>query len=671
MSYESLERELARRQSQRQSRRSKGDKKAKRKYSPYRRGGRKGSKARTQLAEGEDKLGKALAAARERAAKYAKPRLNITKLPDREQLSLKDFEERSAEIFRAKKGGKEKAKAAESFNAEYPLTVERYDVVIYRNEVDEYKFANKVGGGRTTNLRRSRLVARDERELLDIINELIQSEIEDVPTYEASNFEFYHKDYSEEWNKSIISTDVLAIWDGEEGVYFYPTEDEIEQWRNGNQEIYTLNFVFDLAAETFNAESFDETIVVEGYKPKRVEAWLSAGNVAIFYVGDRTELRYTHPMSRYQERTLLPSPLQTGQSGQSIINPTGITLADVDELMQVSTGEPWNGKYVLYTDEGNFLFYEPKNFMAETKKPRKRRGITRFGKQPSLSLKNIRKYNRQPSLQAESEEFRAEPAMYVKCFECEKPGYSDEMSKIAFGYLCARCARPEIDWDAYSAESGLNDTHRGILIYLSQFNPELVHRKYGIPTGMTQREIGKAVGTVRTNATRHLQDLIGLGLVVQIMRRPDGASRIAKVYLPTYEGQKIAQSFRAEDLNGNGVIDTWETHAHENTLTGLAHEESYSGETFRANLRKTNLKPNQIREKAQEAFEGVAGWMWLSELTGKINSTLSTRQRIAPGVVSRAIGTSKGGHHGFYVTLDKRIFYYGDKDRGEFIKGVI
>ena len=95
MSYESLERELARRQSKRQSRRSKGDKKSKRKYSPYRRGGRKGSKARTRLAEGEDKLGKALAAARERAAKYAKPRLNITKLPDRDQRSLKDFDAES------------------------------------------------------------------------------------------------------------------------------------------------------------------------------------------------------------------------------------------------------------------------------------------------------------------------------------------------------------------------------------------------------------------------------------------------------------------------------------------------------------------------------------------------------------------------------------------------
>ena len=151
----------------------------------------------------------------------------------------------SKESKRTKKGGKEKAKAAESFNVEYPLTVEGYDVVIYHNEVDEDKFSNKVGDFRL-NLRRRRLVARDERELLDTINELIQSEIGDVPTYEASNFEFYHKDYFEELNESIIITDVLAIWDSEEGIYFYPTEDEIEQWRNGNQEIYTFNFVFEL-----------------------------------------------------------------------------------------------------------------------------------------------------------------------------------------------------------------------------------------------------------------------------------------------------------------------------------------------------------------------------------------------------------------------------------------
>ena len=189
MSYESLERELARRQSKRQSRRSKGDKKSKRKYSPYRRGGRKGSKTRTRLAEGEDKLGKALAAARERAAKYAKPRLNITKLPDREQLSLRDFD-----------------------------------------------------------------------------------------------------------------------------------------------------------AETFNAESKDEAIVVEGYKPKRVETYM--GTVVLFYVGEMAERRYGPMSVTYSERTLLLPPIPN-----SIVNPTGITVEDVDEIMQHYTGAPWTGEYVLFSED--------------------------------------------------------------------------------------------------------------------------------------------------------------------------------------------------------------------------------------------------------------------------------------------------------------------------------
>ena len=618
MSYESLERELARRQSKRQSRRSKGDKKSKRKYSPYRRGGRKGSKTRTRLAEGEDKLGKALAAARERAAKYAKPRLNITKLPDREQLSLKDFD---AETF--------------GVHGDYPVKVFSYSVDVHkddyergevgdsvhywRKEEDDFDFDTK---------------AQNEEELLKILNEMIRVEVgRRVPTHKKADFGF---------DMDNAYTDVHATYEEGQGMgfYDYPNEHEREAWKRGKQELFSLGFTFEIEsvdesyAETFNAETFkaeDEAIVVEGYKPKRVETYM--GTVALFYVGEMAERRYGPMSVTYQERTLLLPPIPN-----SIVNPTGITVEDVDEIMQHYTGAPWTGEYVLFSEDTGHLVDS---------------GRTRL-------YANF-----------ESEEFRAEPAMYVKCFECEKPGYSDEMSKIAFGYLCARCARPEINWDTYSAESGLNNTHRDILTYLSPFNPELVHRKYGIPAGLTQRDIGKAIGTVRTWATRHLQDLIELGLVVQIMRRPDGASRISKVYLPTYEGRKIAESFRAEDLNGNGVIDTWETHAHENTLTGLAHEETHSSETFRANLRKTNLKPSQIREKAQEAFEGVTGWMWLSELTGKINSTLSASQRIAPGVISRAIGTSKGGHHGFYVTRDKRIFYYGDKDRGEFIKGVI
>tara|TARA_R110001592_G_scaffold11793_2_gene57702 strand:+ start:16589 stop:18418 length:1830 start_codon:yes stop_codon:yes gene_type:complete len=609
MSYESLERELARRQSLTIE--------ELREKARLRRGGRKGSKTRTRLAEGEDKLGKALAAARERAAKYAKPRLNITKLPDREQLSLKDFD---AETF--------------GVHGDYPVKVFSYSVDVHKDDYEQGEVGDSVHYWRKEEDDFDfDTKAQNEEELLKILNEMIRVEVgRRVPTHKKADFGF---------DMDNAYTDVHATYEEGQGMgfYDYPNEHEREAWKRGKQELFSLGFTFEIEpvdesyAETFDAETFkaeDEVIVVEGYRPKRVE---SMGNVALFYIGPEAERHYTHPLSPYQGRMVLPN----GTPG-TIINPAGITIQDVDEVMQHRTGAPWSGEYVLWVLEDG-------------------------GRWADSSQSRMYTFD--------SEEFRAEPAMYVKCFECEKPGYSDEMSKIAFGHLCARCARPEINWGTYSAESGLNNTHRDILTYLSPFNPELVHRKYGIPAGLTQREIGNAIGTVRTNATKHLQDLIELGLVTQIMRRPDGERRKVKVYLPTYEGRKIAESFRAEDLNGNGVIDAWETHAHENTLTGLAHEETHFSETFRANLRKTNLKPSQIREKAQEAFEGVTGWMWLSELTGKINSTLGARQRIAPGVVSRAIGSSTGGRDGFYITLNKRIFYYGDKDRGEFIKGVI
>ena len=524
MSYESLERELARRQSRRQSRRSKGDKKAKRNFNPYRRKGRKGNRTRTKLAEGEDKLGKALAAARERAKKFSKSRLNITKLPPRSQKTLQDYE------------------------AEQTLSWSHK-----RNKECSY-----CGHGKN------------------------------------------HK-------AALLSDDGKLF-----GCYkcnSYPNEEEM---------------VADYEAEGSDA------IIVEGYKPKRVETY--TGTVALFYIGKEAERHYNHPRSLYQERTLLLPPIPN-----SIVNPTGITVEDVDEIMQHYTGAPWTGEYVLWSEDTGQL----------------------------VESGRTRRYT------FDSEEFRADPAVFIKCFECEKPGYSDEMTKIAFGYLCARCARPEIDWASYGAEyESLNHTHRDILTYLSQFNPELVHRKYGIPAGMTQREIGKAVGTVRTNATKHLEDLQDLGLVTQIMRRPDGASRIAKVYLPTYEGQKIAQSFRAEDLNGNGVIDAWETQAHENTLTGLAHEETHSSETFRARG-KSHLRPSEVREKAKEIMKNVNGWIWPQDLTSRINATLPRRKNVTQRFVSQTLGKSVGGKDGFYITHDGRIFYYGDKDRGEFIRGVI
>lgn len=47
----------------------------------------------------------------------------------------------------------------------------------------------------------------------------------------------------------------------------------------------------------------------------------------------------------------------------------------------------------------------------------------------------------------EAESFEADA---TSCFECGRMGYTDEMSRIEFGYLCARCANPHIDFDKYS-----------------------------------------------------------------------------------------------------------------------------------------------------------------------------------------------------------------------------
>ena len=626
MSYESLERELARRQSRRQSRRSKGDKKAKRNFNPYRRKGRKGNRTRTKLAEGEDKLGKALAAARERAKKFSKSRLNITKLPPRSQKTLQDFENFDVEYS---------ADAEPQVGAEYPVKVVSYSVDVHKDDYEQGEIGDSVHYWRRDEGDFDfDTKAENQEELLNILNRMIRIEIEGkVPTHGKVDFGFEIDSI-----EGRIYTDVHATYEEGQGmgIYDYPQEYEKKAWKRGEQELFSLGFIFNIEpvdesyAENFNAESKDEAIVVEGHRPKRVETY--TGTVALFYIGKEAERHYNHPRSLYQERTLLLPPIPN-----SIVNPTGITVEDVDEIMQHYTGAPWTGEYVLWSEDTGQL----------------------------VESGRTRRYT------FDSEEFRADPAVFIKCFECEKPGYSDEMTKIAFGYLCARCARPEIDWASYGAEyESLNHTHRDILTYLSQFNPELVHRKYGIPTGTTQREIGKAVGTVRTNATKHLQDLVKLGLVTQIMRRPDGARRIAKVYLPTYEGRKIAESFQAEDLNGNGVIDAWETHAHENTLTGLAHEETHSSETFRARG-KSHLRPSEVREKAKEIMKNVNGWIWPQDLTSRINATLPPRKNVTQRFVSQTLGKSVGGKDGFYITRDGRIFYYGDKDRGEFIKGVI
>ena len=409
------------------------------------------------------------------------------------------------------------------------------------------------------------------------------------------------------------------------------------------------------------AESKDEALVVEGYKPKRVEAWLSAGNVAIFYVGDRAELRYTHPMSRYQERTLLPSPLQTGQSGQSIINPTGITLADVDELMQVSTGEPWNGKYVLYTDEGNFLFYEPKNFMAETIIPDDVRENIR-----EKAMDNVLRRRRQRKGVFRHPRHIRE----IKEAETKKPRKRRGIKRWGKHPYARKSSRRAESFD-------LSETQQRILKYLSQIHPDRIHN-WDPPNGLTQRDIAKAVGVNRTNATKHLNDLIDLGLVKMAKKRPVGERRLQKVYFPTFSGRRVGNSFASEsmllDLDGDGVIEPWEIETQEAMLTGLNHETIQPVE-FEA--MEKGLGDN-LRQAAIEVLQGRTGWIGLDELTRLASQKMYERKRgrkksprSLKGILSRAIGSSRGGIPPFYVTRDGRIYYYGNQDRGEFIKGVI
>ena len=72
-----------------------------------------------------------------------------------------------------------------------------------------------------------------------------------------------------------------------------------------------------------------------------------------------------------------------------------------------------------------------------------------------------------------------------------------------------------------------------------------------------------------------------------------------------------------------------------------------------------------------EVMKTHDGWMGKEELGGqKINADLPARRK-TPHLTFRALGEGRGGVEPFYVTTDGRIYYYGDQDRGEFIKGVI
>jgi len=284
-------------------------------------------------------------------------------------------------------------------------------------------------------------------------------------------------------------------------------------------------------------------------------------------------------------------------------------------------------------------------------------------------VKYLKRFGAEESFQAES--FRAEPAMYVKCFECERPGYSDEMKSVAFGYLCSRCSNPKIDWVNRRAENiSLRPNELKILQYLSQFSPDGVNR-WDPPVELTQSSIAKlGMGITRTAVLVPLNRLLELGLITMRQKRPIGQKRVQKVYFPTYEGLELAKNTPIQkmaetsmDIDGDGQVELWEVQAHENNLTGLGHEETF-------NASSTKDKQIEIRKLAIEVITTVKTWLWLQDLTGRINDKLPPRKKVSSQFVSRVVGNSRGGTNGFYITMDGKIYYHGDVDRGEFIKGV-
>lgn len=71
----------------------------------------------------------------------------------------------------------------------------------------------------------------------------------------------------------------------------------------------------------------------------------------------------------------------------------------------------------------------------------------------------------------------------VKCVECEKPGYSDEMNMYNGMYLCARCANPHLDFSRYGAEAETFYEVMGIKPMAKGGKRWVIENELGIPIG--------------------------------------------------------------------------------------------------------------------------------------------------------------------------------------------
>jgi hypothetical protein len=560
MSYESLERELERRQ----IRRTKGDKKSNRKSFPYRRGGRKGSKTRTKLnsenwsGDEEGQLAKALAAARERA-NIAKPQLNIKKLPHRNQKSLTDF---GADTRWTSSYPGELPPWCSNRNpraiVQYPCNCGECDAEYF--EAQEYGTNCDTCGG--------------------------------------------------------FLRDCIGHTDG----------------------------------ETCNQAGVETRLCTKCEDDVRCD---SCRRIYDYYGGDNPFCEVCSQMVPYNPVS------NVGESHK------GWCKWDAGYGQTAGTCETcWSEPWMWSNDFGYLSFNE---------------GTPHYNSD-----------------------------IETMCLHCMEEDYPEAYEEL-INQIPEKESKEEIKskkwWKFWNAEEETNmslpTNQLKILKYLGQFHPNLIDN-WDPPAGLTKSEIAKAVGQKsRTGVINPLNRLIEMGLVVSRQKRPPGARRVVNVFFPTWEGHELVRnleqstqsaaepkhpgwfwnvqsnqwsqdssSFEAHNID----IEYWETQAHENTLTGLGHEDIHSSEEFRAKG-ISHLKPSQIKEKATEILvefqkHNLSG-MWLQELTNRINATLPRTRNVTQSYVSKSLGKSIGGRSPFYITSDGRVFYHGGQDRGEFIKGVI
>ena len=158
-------------------------------------------------------------------------------------------------------------------------------------------------------------------------------------------------------------TEETLSWINDE--YLADAVDEIEDDDLRQQVVNLMN---QKSGETFESDQIRSLnhpnrptnlpLKVKGYQPKRVEIYLDG---VLFYVGDFADRHYSR-----QSYQLLGGSESSGI--MSIINPSGITLDDVNKIRESHELPSWTGKYWLYTENygGQMLDNGFPSFLAES-----------------------------------------------------------------------------------------------------------------------------------------------------------------------------------------------------------------------------------------------------------------------------------------------------------------